>query len=110
MVYNLKNLRKEKGISQQQLADVIGISQQSINKYENHSIEPDISTLISLANYFETSVDYLIGNTAIKRKIENVRTYDLNNEETKFIDNFRKLNQVQKKSILLVIENYNNKS
>ncbi len=63
MVKNLKYLRNQKGISQQKLAAEIGISQQSINKYENHDIEPDIDTLISLANYFETTVDFLIGRT-----------------------------------------------
>ena len=51
MIKNLKELRIQKGISQQKLADVIGISQQSINKYENHNIEPDIATLILIANY-----------------------------------------------------------
>lgn len=63
VVKNLKKLRKLFGVSQQQLADVIGVSQQSINKYENHNIEPDIETLIAMADYFNTSVDYLIGRT-----------------------------------------------
>lgn len=58
---NLKKLRIKHKISQKQLADVIGVSQQSINKYENHNIEPDIGTLKSLANYFNTSIDYLVG-------------------------------------------------
>ena len=57
MVENLKKLRIKHKISQKQLADVIGVSQQSINKYENHNIEPDIDTLKSLANYFNTSID-----------------------------------------------------
>ena len=63
MVKNLKLLRQAKGISQQQLAHVLGLSQQSINKYENHNVEPDIATLIKMAQFFETSVDYLIGNS-----------------------------------------------
>lgn len=63
MVKNLKLLRQAKGISQQQLAYVLGLSQQSINKYENHNVEPDIATLIKMAHFFETSVDYLIGNS-----------------------------------------------
>ena len=45
MLPNLKLLRKEYGISQQVLADMMGVSQQSINQYENHSIEPDIALL-----------------------------------------------------------------
>lgn len=105
MVENLKKLRKNAGISQQQLADVVGVSQQSINKYENHGVEPDIATLISLANYFSTSVDYLIGNTDIERKIENVQAYDLNAEEIRVIDGYRKLNPAEKEIVKLVISN-----
>lgn len=70
---NLKKLRIKHKISQKQLADVIGVSQQSINKYENHNIEPDIDTLKSLANYFNTSIDYLVGYS-------NKNTSDINSE------------------------------
>ena len=50
MLPNLKLLRKEYGISQQVLADMMGVSQQSINQYENHSIEPDIALLTQMAD------------------------------------------------------------
>lgn len=63
MVKNLKAIRNKKGISQQTLASAIGLTQQSINMYENHKIEPDIDTLIEIANYFNVTVDYLIGRT-----------------------------------------------
>lgn len=106
MVKNLKSLRTEKGISQQQLADIIGTTQQSINKYENHKIEPDIATLISIAQYFNTSVDYLIGNTEINRVIENVEKFDLNGNEANLITKFRLLNDKEKESIMMVIDNY----
>ncbi len=66
MVKNLKKLRTEQGVSQQALASAIGISQQSVNKYENHSVEPDITTLISIADYFNVTVDYLVGRTEEK--------------------------------------------
>ncbi|MCI2113367.1 MAG: helix-turn-helix transcriptional regulator [Ruminococcus sp.] len=107
MVKNLKLLRTKKGLSQQQLADIIGTSQQSINKYENHNVEPDIDTLIAFADFFNTSVDYLIGNTDINRKIEFVQNYDLNNEESSLIDGFRKLTKGEKDSIFAVVNNYN---
>ena len=109
MVQNLKALRIRKGISQQQLADVIGVSQQSINKYENHMIEPDISTLMALADFFNTSVDYLIGHTEIDHIIESVQNYDLNNDEVSLIDGYRKLVKEEKESIQLIIKNYNKK-
>ena len=60
---NLKTLRLSKKLSQQQLALRLDLSQQTIYKYENKITEPDIATLIKLADYFNTSVDYLIGNT-----------------------------------------------
>ena len=106
MVENLKKLRNTKGISQQQLADIIGTSQQSINKYENHNIEPDITTLINLANYFSTSIDYLVGHTEVDHIIEKVSEYDLNDDEFALMNNYRQLNKKEKQSINLIIENY----
>ena len=67
MVKKLKELRNKEGISQQKLANELGISQQSVNKYENHSIEPDISTLIAIADYFDVTLDYLVGRDDIQK-------------------------------------------
>ena len=106
MLHNLKLLRHEHGISQQRLADAIHVSQPSINKYENHNIEPDIGTLIRIAEYFDTSVDYLIGNTAVRRKIENVTPYELSEEESCLVDDFRKLSKQQKRCIRTIIDSY----
>lgn len=107
MLENLRKLRDETGISQKSLADKIGVSQQSINKYENHNIEPDISTLIRIADYFNTSVDYLIGHTDIKRKIEPMHPYQLNQEEGAMLEKYRILTQKQKDCIRIIIESYN---
>ncbi len=103
MVENLKKLRTEAGLSQQQLANVVGVSQQSINKYENHGVEPDIVTLIALAKYFNTSVDYLIGNTEIKHKYEVIHPTDLNQEEREIIENYRKAANRDKQIINLIL-------
>ena len=64
----LKELREEKGISQQKLADEFHTSQQSIWKYENGLSEPDIKTLMQFADFFDVSVDYLIGVSDIKMR------------------------------------------
>lgn len=106
MIKNLRKLRNKKGVSQQQLAESIGVSQQSINKYENQGVEPDINTLICLADYFSTSIDYLVGHTEIERIIEDINKYDLNGDESKLIDNYRKLRSREKASIQEVINNY----
>lgn len=106
MIERIKSLRSEMGISQQKLGDSISISQQSINKYENHDVEPDILTLKKLADFFNTSIDYLVGQTDIRRKIENVKEFDLNDEEEKVIQNFRKLIPRYKNTVMTVIEDF----
>lgn len=101
MVKNLKSLRNRNKISQQQLADVIGVTQQSINKYENHSIEPDIETLIKIADYFETTIDYLVGRVCETEQTSEAITF----EEKNMLLNFRKLNSDEKQIIRLCIKN-----
>ena len=106
MVQNLKLLRTKNKLSQQQLADIIGVTQQSINKYENHKIEPDIQTLIKLAEYFNTSVDYLVGHTDIDHVIESIVRYDLNQDEAILIDKYRKLSKKQKNVVSILTDSY----
>lgn len=57
----LKELRKENKLSQYDLANIISTSQQNYNRYENGKVEPDLKTLIKLANYYNVSLDYLCG-------------------------------------------------
>lgn len=109
MVKNLRKLRLEKGISQMQLANAVWVTQQSINKYENHNIEPDIATLIKLADFFETSVDYLVGHTEIDRIIEPVEPFDLNSDEAALIENYRRLSPKQKKAVASMVDSYDGK-
>lgn len=59
----LKELRKSKGISQLKLAMDLGMNQNSISRYENLEREADYSTLITLADYFNVSIDYLLERT-----------------------------------------------
>ena len=106
MLTNLKKLREEATVSQKVLADAIGVSQQSVNKYENHNIEPDIETLIRIADFFETSVDYLIGHTSVRRKIEEVHVYELNEHEGRVMELYRALTSRQKACINVVMESY----
>ncbi|MBQ6265160.1 MAG: helix-turn-helix transcriptional regulator [Clostridia bacterium] len=59
----LKELRKERGISQQKLAIDLNMNQNSISRYENGQREADYKTLIMLADYFSVSVDFLLERT-----------------------------------------------
>lgn len=57
----LKLLREKRGISQQELADKFSLSQSIIGYYETNKREPSINTLMNFANFFDVSVDALIG-------------------------------------------------
>ncbi len=59
----LKELRKKKGISQLRLATDLNTTQNTISRYETGEREPGIAELIKIADYFNVSVDYLIGRT-----------------------------------------------
>ena len=106
MLENLRKLRTEAGVTQKQLADAISVSQQSINKYENHNVEPDVATLCALADYFQTSVDYLVGHTQVDHVIESVERRDFNQDEIKIIEQFRSLNAKQKSCVRLLLDTY----
>lgn len=106
MIKNLRALRESHGISQQKLADAIGISQQSVNKYENHQTQPDIVTLIQIADFFHTSVDYLVGHAEAQAESEGVPVYRLTADEIKLVNQYRQLSLKEKDSIHLVMENY----
>lgn len=59
----LKELRKERGITQLKLAMDLGLNQNTVSRYETGKREADYKTLISLADYFDVSVDYLLERT-----------------------------------------------
>lgn len=57
----LREIRRRKGISQLKLAMDLNTSQNTISRYETGEREPGINELIKIADYFNVSVDYLIG-------------------------------------------------
>ena len=57
---NISALRKKKGITQEELANELGVSAQAVSKWENNSSCPDVSLLTEIADYFGVSVDALL--------------------------------------------------
>lgn len=101
---NLKKLRGKAGLSQQKLAQKLGLTQQSIHSYENDVYEPDIATLKQLSEFFDTSVDYLIGNTDVLNKIEKTDRYELSAEEAEIINKYRSLSKKKRKTLHIVLD------
>ena len=80
MAVRLKDLRKEAGLSQYELADKIKLSRSLLANYEQGRREPDYSTLVLLSEFFHVSADYIIGVTNIRGRLSNEE------EEKKFTD------------------------
>ena len=59
----LRELRLNKGLRQEQVAKLIGVSKSAISAYENDTKEPSFEILVRLANLYRVSTDYLLGQT-----------------------------------------------
>lgn len=59
----LRLLRNEKNMSQQELADALGVSKSAVNMYERGERQPNFETLEVIADYFNVDTDYLLGRT-----------------------------------------------
>lgn len=64
----IRNLREDKDLYQKDIAEVLGISQQYYSEYENGKRTIPIQHLITLANYYHTSIDYIVGLSDFKEK------------------------------------------
>lgn len=56
----LKELRKEKGLTQEQFSEIFGVSNRSISRWENGVNMPDLDLVIEIANYYEVTIDELL--------------------------------------------------
>lgn len=65
----LKKLREREGISQYKLAENLNLSRGLLSNYEQGTREPDYDTLIFISDYYNVSIDYLLGLTGIKNRI-----------------------------------------
>ncbi len=69
----IQQLRKVKGISQEELADRAGVSRQAVSKWESGQSTPDIEKVILLCDYFEVTTDYLLRGVGQDRQAERSR-------------------------------------
>lgn len=60
---NFEIIRKQKKLTQTEVANHLQITQATLSSYENGRTQPDFKTLIALADYYDVSVDYLLGRT-----------------------------------------------
>lgn len=88
----MKELRKDRKISQTQIAKELKMTQRMYSTYETGERKPTIDTLIDIANYFNVTLDYLTGN-------ETKRLEPLTEEERKMLKDYRELKEVYQKNV-----------
>ena len=92
----LKKLRYRRGITQADLAETLGVTQQAVARWERNKSEPDFSTLKKLSNYFNVSTDYLLDNG----DVSGTPVYHLADEETRLLDGYRALDDSKRQTLV----------
>ena len=96
----LRQLRSEKNISTYKLADILHVSRSSISNYETGIRTPSYELLVEIANFFNVSIDYLLGRTSDRRTADQIL------EEYSVICNVKNLDKNQKDFIINFIKTY----
>lgn len=94
---NLKVLRKSKKITQLKLSMDLGVSQELISRYENGSSFPQPQMLITIANYFNCSVDYLLGLTDVTTPTKYLVARNTSINEAEILNKYNMLSNEDKK-------------
>lgn len=100
MLRNLKALRKSRRLNQQELAELLHISQASVSKYEMGLVEPDIYIIKQIAAFFQVSIEDLLG----EEKAKPLYKEDLSQEEKQFLDGYGQLTEVEKELVCAIIQ------
>ncbi len=98
----LYELRAEKNLSQREMAKAMQVSQATYNNWENSKTQPSIEQLVSLADFFDVSVDYLIGRTTD----EGFSSLPIENE---ILSSYRALDEEGREAIKHILQKMQNR-
>lgn len=90
---NLRKLRTERGLTQKEMGDRVGLSKAVVSKYENSLGYPSLDMLIKIAAFFGVSTDYLLGASSKKTLDLSGLTDDQICAVSAIVSQFRKANQ-----------------
>lgn len=96
----IKELRTERGLTQKQLAEKIGVKNYTVANWEQGRTVPAIEDLIELSDFFECSIDFLIGRTDETGNI--IVNKSFTNDEIKILGIYRRLS-VERKGVVLAV-------
>ena len=97
----IKLLRKELGLSQEKLAEALNLSKSAISMYECENRQPNYLTLCTIANYFNVTVDALLGEERFNILPADSFNFDLTYEEQNIIKQYRNKPELQQAIKLL---------
>jgi transcriptional regulator with XRE-family HTH domain len=66
----IQHLRKTRGISQEELADKVGVSRQAVSKWESEQSIPDLDKVIIMSDFFEVTTDYILKGIEAKTQVQ----------------------------------------
>ncbi len=104
----LRGLREKRNITQVRLSTELEVSQETISAYENGKAEPKIDKLIKIANFLNTSTDYLLGRIDDESPLVDLANNVVDEQLNELINNYARLNKLQRKDLIWysgIIEN-----
>jgi transcriptional regulator with XRE-family HTH domain len=95
----IKELRNEMNCTQSQLADVLGVTQDSISLWENDNRVPDTQYIVAMAKFFDVTTDYLLGLTDEYENIrfsQGIKNFDFTSDEIALLKSYRAMSEKEK--------------
>lgn len=100
----LEELRKDHGLTQKEFGEILHVSPGTISNYENNANFPGVDRLIAMADFFQVSIDYLLGRSSSPLSPENWNQAVLGNQTVgSLVEMIRSLSQEQQNALALVL-------
>lgn len=103
-VHKLKMLRTQRKVSQAELSKLLGYSSATCGHWESGRTTPNIEQLSKLSNYFDVSVDYLIGNTDNRAVSKNPNLMEIYPNEREIIRKYRAMPPTEQRMICKMLD------
>lgn len=96
----IKKLRQKRNITQVRLGTEIEVSQETISAYESGKVEPKLENLVRMADYLNTSTDYLLGRIDNDAPLIDITNKIADEQLNDLLNNYCLLNNLQRKDLI----------
>lgn len=109
MENNLKNIRKSKDLLQTKVAIDLNTTQETISSYETGRVFPSSDMLVALADYYNTSIDYLLCRTKYDMPIDSIKPNNITDKQFQLLTKISKLSTTDQLKVESYIDGLNDK-